>query len=278
MTKIAIDAGHGLYTAGKRCMKSLDPKETREWVLNSRIAEKLDDLLDDYECEVLRTDDMDGSSDISLAARCKAANDWKADVFISIHHNAGANGRSAGGTVIYYYSSLAARKQQCQELYNAIVAETKLVGNRSEKVIHYPYYVIKNTDMPAFLIENGFMDSSVDVPIILTEAHTNKTAQGILNFLVKEYNLKKKVVSKPADKTQNNVQKKYYRCQCGVFSVKGNAETLKAKLNKAGFAAIINLVDNKYYVQVGAYGSKQNALNMATKVKSKGFDAFVTYR
>ena len=41
MFKIAIDAGHGLYTAGKRCLKSIDPNETREWVLNSRIAGKV---------------------------------------------------------------------------------------------------------------------------------------------------------------------------------------------------------------------------------------------
>ena len=29
--KLALNAGHGLYTEGKRCLKSLDPKETREW-------------------------------------------------------------------------------------------------------------------------------------------------------------------------------------------------------------------------------------------------------
>ena len=273
MIKIAIDAGHGLYTAGKRCMKSLDSKETREWILNSRIAEKLDDLLDDYECEVLRTDDMDGSDDISLANRCKAANNWKADIFISIHHNAGVNGSASGGTVLYYYSSKAERKQQCKDLYDAIVAETKLVGNRCDKVIHYPFYVIKNTNMPSFLIENGFMDSKVDVPIILTEAHATKTARGILNFLVKELNLKKKKVA-----STNNTQKKYYRCQCGVFSVKGNAESLCKRLIAAGFSAIINNVNNKYVVQVGAYGVKANATKMVEKVKAKGFDAFVVYR
>ena len=38
MAKIAIDAGHGLYTEGKRCLKSLDPNETREWQLNERVA------------------------------------------------------------------------------------------------------------------------------------------------------------------------------------------------------------------------------------------------
>lgn len=276
MTKIAIDAGHGLYTAGKRCMKSIDPKETREWVLNSRIAEKLEKLLEDYECKVLRTDDMDGSSDVGLAERCNAANNWNADVFISIHHNAGINGGSGGGTVMYYYSTKAERKEQAQKLYDSIVAQTKLVGNRSNKVIHYPYYVIRHTNMPSFLIENGFMDSTKDVPIILSDDHAVKTAKGILNFLVQEYKLTKK--KKVNASESNNVQKKLYRCQCGVFTVKGNADALLKKLKAAGFDAIISQYNNKYYVQVGAYSIKENATKMVNKVKSKGFDAFVTYR
>ena len=48
MFKIALDAGHGLYTAGKRCLKSIDPNETREWSLNSRIAEKVTEKLETY--------------------------------------------------------------------------------------------------------------------------------------------------------------------------------------------------------------------------------------
>ena len=46
--KIALTAGHYKYTAGKRCMKSLDPNETREWVLNDRIADKVEKLLTEY--------------------------------------------------------------------------------------------------------------------------------------------------------------------------------------------------------------------------------------
>ena len=44
---IYIDAGHGRHTAGKRCLKRIDPEETREWVLNSRVADKLQALLKD---------------------------------------------------------------------------------------------------------------------------------------------------------------------------------------------------------------------------------------
>lgn len=191
MIKIAIDAGHGLYTSGKRCMKKLDSKETREWWLNDRIADRLEALLDDYNCEVLRTDDTTGLTDVSLANRCKKANNWGADIFVSIHHNAGANGKTAGGTVNFYYSSNSARKTQAQSMYNSVVGRTKLVGNRSSKVIKKGFYVLRHTKMKAFLLENGFMDSSVDVPIILTAEHAEKTAQGLLEFLVRELKLEK---------------------------------------------------------------------------------------
>ena len=70
MFKIALTAGHYKYTAGKRCLKSLDPKETREWWLNDRIADKVVALLKDYTgYELLRTDDTTGEKDISMAAR-----------------------------------------------------------------------------------------------------------------------------------------------------------------------------------------------------------------
>lgn len=226
--KIAIDAGHGLYTAGKRCMKKLDSKETREWALNDRIADKLEKSLKAYGCQVLRVDDTTGLIDVSLANRTKKANNWGADIYISIHHNAGVKGGSGGGTQVYYYSSKAERKTQATKLYNAIVNKTKLVGNRAQKVIKHAYAVLKSSNMPAFLIENGYMDSSVDVPIILSEDHANKTAQGILNFLVDELKLTKV-------KSDNGI----YKVQCGVFENKANADALKARLEADGYEAVV---------------------------------------
>lgn len=188
---IAIDAGHGRNTAGKRCLKSIDPAQTREWYLNDRIADDLQARLGACGCTVIRVDDTTGAKDISLSARVKAANAANADIYISIHHNAGINGGLGGGTVVYYYSNAAERSGQAQRLYDAIVTQTGLRGNRSGKVLKKGFYVIKNTKMPAFLIENGFMDSRTDVPIILTAAHAEKTAQGILEFLVGELHLDK---------------------------------------------------------------------------------------
>ena len=196
---IVIDAGHGYNTAGKRCLKSIDPNQTREWFLNDRIADRLQELLAGYDCTVLRADDTTGARDIPLSTRVATANQAKADMYISIHHNAGINGGSGGGTVVYYYSSSAARAQQAQRLYNALVSATGLRGNRSSKVIKNALYVLKHTTMPAFLIENGFMDSRSDTPVILTQEHAEKTAQGLLSFLVDQLILRPKTgQDKPA--------------------------------------------------------------------------------
>lgn len=232
---IAIDAGHGLYTSGKRCKKSIDPNETREWVLNDRIADRLEKLLAGYDCSVMRVDDTTGAGDVALSARVARANNAGADVYISIHHNAGVGGGSGGGTMVFYYSSKAERATQATALYNAIVAKTGLVGNRSTKVKKQAFYVIKNTKMPAFLIENGFMDSTTDVPVILTAEHTERTAQGILNFLVGTFSLaKKNATEKPTE-----AQEGLYRVQVGAYGAKANAEAMQSKLKASGFDSVI---------------------------------------
>lgn len=233
---IAIDAGHGLTTAGKRCLKALDTKETREWWLNNRIADRVEELLAAYDCDIVRVDDTTGAKDVSLANRVKAANNAKADVYISIHHNAGANGGNGSGTTVYYCSTKAERATQAKKLYDCLIAKTGLVGNRSSKVINNGFYVIKNTKMPAFLIENGFMDSKIDTPIILTPEHAEKTAQGILDFLVGFCSLEKKKAGNAATGAQKGV---IYRVQVGAYSNKAYAEETKNKLKKAGFDAII---------------------------------------
>ena len=191
MKIIALDAGHGMFTAGKEITLSGYPR-TKEWTLNDRISDILETLLSEYECKVIRVGDTTGNKDISLSQRIQTANNVGASVYVSVHHNAGIKGGSGGGTIVYYYSSDPKREKQAIRLYDSIVAKTGLAGNRSTKVAKKAYYVIRHTTMPAFLIENGFMDSTTDVPIILTQEHAEKTAQGILNFLVEEYCLEKK--------------------------------------------------------------------------------------
>lgn len=191
MKIIALDAGHALVTAGKEITLSGYPK-TKEWYLNDRINDRVEELLADYDCKVIRVGDTTGQKDISLAQRVKTANEAGAIVYMSTHHDSGVGGGYGGGTTVFYYSNSSARKEQAERLYKAVTSQTKLVGNRANPIQKKGFYVLKKTSMPAFLIENGFMDSATDVPIILSSEHAELTAQGILNFLVSEYNLEKK--------------------------------------------------------------------------------------
>ena len=234
MFKIALTAGHYRYTAGKRCMKKLDGSETREWVLNSRIADKVEDLLAGYEgYELLRTDDRTGEAAIELADRVAAANSFGADIYISIHHNAGIYGGKGGGIVAYVYKkcSSAAREWQ-SELYEALIEKTGLKGNRAVPLAESNLYECKNTAMPAVLLELGFMDSATDVPVILTEDYADKCAQAIAGVIVKRGGLNEK----PPETSGSG---KLYRVQVGAFSKKENADNLAAELKSKGYNTVI---------------------------------------
>lgn len=193
MLRLALTAGHYLYTTGKRCLKSIDPNETREWVLNDRICDIVEKKLAEYEgVQISRLDDTTGQVGISLEQRKKIAENFGADIYIAVHHNAGINGGIGGGTVVYNYNT-PFNKAQAQRIYDHIVGQTKLVGNRCVKVANGNHlYECYAPSMASYIIENGFMDSQTDTPIILTQEHAEKTAQGIVNFLVSEYHLAKK--------------------------------------------------------------------------------------
>lgn len=196
MFKIALNAGHGVYTAGKRCDKTIDPNETREWTLNSRICNKIEEKLKAYEgYEVIRCDDITGKTDVPLKDRTNKANKFKADFYLAIHHNAGIKGGSGGGIQAYVYTSVDNTTLAWQkELYNALIKHTSLKGNRSTPLPKENLHEVRETAMPAVLLELGFMDSTTDTPIILTEDFANKAATACVEVLVSKGKLTKKVV------------------------------------------------------------------------------------
>lgn len=193
MLKIAIDAGHYKGTPGRRCLAALDPGQTGEWELNRRVADKLEELLAGYDCQVLRVDNKTGDRLIDLGDRVAAANGWPADVYLSIHHNAGIKGGSGGGCVVYTAPGCQAKSKALQKaVYGAVVSRTGLVGNRATPMMERGLYVLRRTKMPAILIECGFMDSKADVPVILGPYFAAQVAEGLLAALVEVFGLKEK--------------------------------------------------------------------------------------
>ena len=236
--KIALTAGHYMNTPGKRCMKKLDPNETREWWLNDRIADKVEKLLKNYTgYQLIRTDDTTGKKDISLTARTNAANNFGADIYISLHHNAGLNGKQGGGIVVIVYNkttnaeSLAWQKA----LYNALIEETGLKGNRATPLAKMNLHEVRETKMAAVLLELGFMDSPTDVPIILTEEFADQCAAAIVKVIVERGKLTPKAIEQPKPANTDVI----YRVQVGAYSNEENAKAMQKKLTLADFPAII---------------------------------------
>ena len=236
MFKLALNAGHYLKTPGKRCMKKLDKNETREWWLNDRICDKIEKKLKAYDgYQLLRIDDTTGTTDVSLSKRTTKANSWGADFYLAIHHNAGIKGGKGGGTVAYVYTKPGKEALAWQEdLYNAIITHTKLYGNRATPLAKANLHEVRETKMPAVLIEAAFMDSAVDVPILLTDEFADKVATACVEVIVKRGKLTKKVIEEP--KTDSN---KVYRVQVGAYSKLANAEAMVKKLKADGYTAII---------------------------------------
>ena len=199
MFKLALNAGHGKHTQGKRCMKSLDKTETREWALNSRICEKIESLLKEYSgYELIRLDDKTGESDIPLRQRTNTANRFKADFYLSIHHNAGIRGGAGGGIETYVYTNSSKESLEWQtDLYKTLLEKTGLKGNRSNGKRKANLHECRESKMPCVLIECGYMDSKTDVPIILSDDFAAKVAESCVEVIVKKAALKKKANSVP---------------------------------------------------------------------------------
>ena len=241
MFKLALVAGHYLGTPGKRCLKSIDPKETREWWLNNRICDKIETLLADYEgIRVIRIDDTTGKNEITLAKRVAKANEWCADFYLSVHHNAGINGGKGGGIMAFVYNNASQKSIEWQKaLYDELIKETALKGNRADPLSKSNLYEVKVTKMPAVLLELGFMDSTTDTPIILTDDFANKCAKACVNVIVSTAKLSKKKaevkvepkLSKPTKpkKTIEEIAKEVIANKWGV------GEERKKKLTAEGY-------------------------------------------
>ena len=218
---LAISAGHYLYTAGKRCDKRIDPTETREWVLNARIADFLTDMLSKYDgIKILRLDDPTGEIPIKIEERAKISDEHNADFYLAIHHNAAADLFNGGGVVVYHYP-LERNKAQATELYNDLVNANGLRGNRSNPIVATDsLYEVWAPKADSILVENGFMNSTVDTPIILTESFAIKSAQGLCKFFVDYWGLELKQGGSASD------------ILAEIESIRNNIKALEIELDK----------------------------------------------
>jgi len=191
--KIVIDAGHAEFTAGNQT-----PDGIYEWTLNNKVALAVAKRLDEYEVEIYRTDDITGRKDVSLADRIKKANEIKPDVLVSIHHNA-YNSKWGTHSGVEAYYNLNRRNDKEKALASEVAAAmSKNTGlmNRGAKTAAF-YMLTGSTDYVSILTEGGFMDSTIDHPIIVSAKGQDNYAKAIADALIAFMNLQKKKIEVP---------------------------------------------------------------------------------
>ncbi len=181
--KIYIDQGHNPENPNAGAVGN----GLREQDLTYRIGQELATLLrndPNYEVRLSRpnTETSLGTSNAtSLAARVRDANQWGADYFISLHANA-ASSPTAGGVEAFAYSK-ASRGYALGEDILEELSDTTGLNDRGMKV-RPGLYVLRNTDMPALLVELGFITNPRDAALMNEQPQL--FARGIYNG-IREY-------------------------------------------------------------------------------------------
>jgi len=193
--KIGLDAGHGLHTSGKQT-----PDGIKEWTLNDKVCDKIMDMLADYDCTIIRTDNNEGQIDEPLSQRVATYLKAGVSAFVSIHHNA-YTGKWNGATGVEVYTDrepLKADVTLANLIYGKLTTYTGLKGRGVKKA---NFAVINQNKVPAVLVEGGFMDSTIDYKIITSDKGQTEYAKAVAESLIEFCKLKKKTPTpKPTEK------------------------------------------------------------------------------
>lgn len=186
--KIAIDAGHGPQTPGKRC-----PDDSmREFSFNSVTARYVRAGLLEYDgVQTMFTHADDGSRDVPLKERTDAANKWGADLFVSIHANAMGSGWSTARGIETF--THVTRPASAVALATAVQRQLiKVTGLYDRGVKAENFHVLRESKAVSILVECGFMSNREEAALLKTDAYRRKCAAAIVAGIVEAAGLKKK--------------------------------------------------------------------------------------
>lgn len=202
MRRIVIDAGHGIDTPGKRT-----PAGEREWTFNDKVARAVIENLNLYKgIEILRVDDVTGKRDIPLKARTNLANGWNSDVYISIHHNAFKSVWGNHGGIESYTMDHPKANAESVRLAKLIHPRVvKAMGLRDRGIKRANLHVLRETNMPAVLIEGGFMDSLTDINALRNDEKLEAQGRAIAEGLAKYFKLALKTAVINKEKAESRV-------------------------------------------------------------------------
>ena len=247
--EVIIDAGHG----GRDPGAVYNGRQEKDDVLDLAMA--VGEYLERNGVEVSYT----RTSDIyqSPYEKAQIGNRSEADLFLSLHRNAAATPGTGTGIETLVYDQSGHKV----EIAEAINENLSALGFANRGITSRPgLVVLRRTNMPALLVEAGFIDNEKD-----NELYDEKfdqiaaaIADGILSTL-------------PSASPNGGG----YRVQTGAFRVKELATQLQNRLLQEGFPAYVNYIGGLYKVQVGSYPTMDAAVNAERQLRQAGYSTFI---
>lgn len=178
--KIMIDPGHGGSDPGA-VGNGLQEKD-----LTLTISRHIRDMLQNEYSGVSVSMTRNSDVYVSLSQRASLANQWGANYFMSIHINAG------GGTGFesYIHTSRTSGSVRAQDIIHPQIVQAMNVRDRGKKSANFA--VLRETNMPAILTENLFIDYASDAAKLKDANYLRTIARGHVNGLERAFNLQRK--------------------------------------------------------------------------------------
>ena len=280
---IMLDAGHGGRDPGAVYQGRQEKDDNLSLVLS--IGEILQE--NDVDVEYTRTTDIYQTP----YEKAMIANRAEADFFISIHRNSFPTDNQVSGVESLVYD-LSGLKYEMGENINA---QLETVGFVNLGVKARPNLVVlRRTQMPAVLVEVGFINSNTDNQLLDEnfEAVTQAIARGILDTLEDAGLVQAQAEVQneiPSDfepgtsrETQADVEtevdagnRPVYRVQVGAFRNRYYAERLLKELEEQEYPAEIDDTGEFFRVKVGVFSVLNDAVKMEKRLKFAGYSTVV---
>lgn len=249
LRSVIIDAGHGGAEPGAMFEGRKEKDDTL------RLALAVGDILENKGIHVMYTRTTDVYD--SPLEKAMIANRSGADFFVSIHRNAmPAAGTGKGALTLVYENTGPAAVLAENIQKNLVKAGFEDLGIQERPGI----IVLRRTQMPAVLVEAGFLDHPEDNRRFDEQLDqiAEEIAGGILNTFSQL----------EAKKEEGNL---YYQVQIGAFRDRSRAEFLVKELKDKGFPAFMVYDDGLYKVRAGAFLQMDNGVRMEQRVRKAGY-------
>ncbi len=112
-----------------------------------------------------------------LNARTQVAHGNNADLFVSIHINASVN-KQANGVSTHWYKNID--RLLAESIHFQLIEKT---GRRDRGTPRDRFFVLRTTEMPAVLVEAGFISNDEEAGLLLNEEYLQRIVNGIANGL-----------------------------------------------------------------------------------------------